>query len=162
VRRLLSHLIPVHGDLSQELLELGQQGICLFDGEEPGEGTLHVLLLLLAAVRQPVGEHIRETGGPDPGLGLLHVVLDEAVDDPGSFRRILGDDVGCEGIAVPGLTDGARVDEIGSVRRQVEDVVGAGGGLIGRGGDGLYVCVTEKADSYVRVLRFQDGEVLSR
>src|ERR687886_453806 len=68
----------------------------------------------LATVRQPVGEHIREAGGPDLGLGLLHVVLDKPVDDPRTVLRVLGEDVGGEGVAVAGLAHGPRVDQVGA------------------------------------------------
>src|SRR3712207_4487357 len=85
----------------------------------------------LAAVRQPVGEHTREAGGPNLILGLLHVIFDEAVGDSGSFLRVFGEDVGGEGIAIPGLSDGARVDEIRPARRQVQDLVGPWRGAIG-------------------------------
>src|SRR5215210_8399233 len=115
-----------------------------------------------ATVRQPVGEHTREVGGPDLGLGLLHVVLDEAVGDPGSVLRVLGEDVGGEDVAVPRLADGARVDEVGPARCQIQDIVGAGGGAVGGGHDGLYVRVSEEADPNVRVLRPQDVQILLR
>ncbi len=62
-------------------------------------------MCLLASQRQPVGEHTGEAGGPDLVLGLLYVVLDEAVGDPGSVLSVLGEDVGGEGVAVPGLAD---------------------------------------------------------
>src|SRR4051812_29788513 len=99
-------------------------------------------------------------GGPDLGLGLLHVVLDEAVGDQGTVLNILDEDVGGEGIAVPWLADGTWVDEVGSARPEVEGVVGAGRRAIGRWSDRLYVCMSEEADPNVRVLCFQNNEVL--
>src|SRR3712207_1472486 len=49
--------------------------------------------LFSAADGQAVGEHAGEAGGPDLGLRLLYVVLDEAVCD----ALALGEHVGGEG-----------------------------------------------------------------
>src|ERR671916_1751968 len=107
-----------------------------------------------AAMCQPVGEDAGEAGGPDLGLSLLHVVFDEAVGDLRSIRRVLGEDVGGEGVSVPWLTDGARIDEVGPLRRQVERW-GAGRWSVRRRGDGLNVRVPEEADPNLRILRLK-------
>src|SRR5918999_1628157 len=103
-----------------------------------------------AAHGQAVGEHAGEAGGPDLGLRLLYVVLDEAV----GHMAILGEDVGGEGVSVAGLAYRAGVHQVGAVRAQVEGV-GFSHGPVRRGGHGLDVRVPEKADRDPRVLALQ-------
>src|SRR5215207_6177479 len=71
-----------------------------------------------AADGQAVGEHAGEAGGPDLCLRLPYVVLDEAV----GHATVFGEDVGGEGVPVARLADGARVDQVGAVRAQIEGV----------------------------------------
>ncbi len=94
VRGFFAQLIAVASHVQKEFLELRQEGVRLFHGEEPRERMLHAGEPRLPTVGQAVGEHAWEAGGPDLGLRLLHVVVHEAVKDSrAAFFGMLGEHV---------------------------------------------------------------------